>query len=532
MSRNPAKAEIKFLQYSSNTRTRLSRKRGQEYDAASIGNITGNASEPSDIVSTANAAQIAMESIIETLRTIRDNQVQCTAITRRLEGYKSAIRNYMGSLGNSHLEEPGITEPFRGPLARYIKFLDDFHRMLVNLQHKRPRYALILRIRKVKVDTEELRKFSQDIEPLHKQFMDTLDLCIASLTRTLEHSHAPTKNASVNDPQEDAAAILQLPTIGFVASSVHNTCLKGTREAVLQTIWKWAEDDAEGKPIFWLCDIAGSGKSTVSMSVMESWRKKGTLGAHFFFSMTSNEGSTTDRFCSTIARKLVDYIPELAPRVAEAVKQNPSVLRSPLGEQFQTLVARPLRHLTQPVIIVIDGVDECKSGAQRRKLLEALAATARECSNLKIFITSRPDPVVQGALEPYSVKARLEDRLPNFDNRTNDDDIALYVHRSLNGVLTESQRQRIVNKANGLFIWASTACRMLTNKSDLARPESAYQRMISMERNGVIDDLYSLILEHVEPGVYADMYKMLSLLLVAFEPLTVHDVDDILRHAA
>lgn len=38
----------------------------------------------------------------------------------------------------------------------------------------------------------------------------------------------------------DSTAILQLPTIALVPSSVHNSCMQGTREAVLQTIQRWA----------------------------------------------------------------------------------------------------------------------------------------------------------------------------------------------------------------------------------------------------------------------------------------------------
>ncbi|CCA72692.1 related to WD40-repeat protein (notchless protein) [Serendipita indica DSM 11827] len=329
----------------------------------------------------------------------------------------------------------------------------------------------------------------------------------------------------------DTAAILQPPTVAFVASSVHNTCLKGTREAVLQTTWHWADDDSSDKPIFWLCDIAGSGKSTVAMSAVESWRKKGVLGGRFFFSIASNEKSTTDKFCSTIARDLVQYIPELAPHIAEAVKQNPSFMRSALDEQFQVLVGNPVQHRQGRVILVIGALDECKLGSQRRELVGMLSATVREYKNLRIFITSRPDPVIQAALGPLSIKAKLEDRLHNFNYGDNIKDIAVYVHQSLDGVLPVDKRQRLADKANGLFIWAATACRMLKDETSLSSPKFTYDLLIFIDQAGAIDKLYSLIFERIDPMHYEVMYSMLALLLAAFEPLTTADLDDILEHA-
>ena len=107
--------------------------------------------------------------------------------------------------------------------------------------------------------------------------------------------------------QVDASAILQLPVVGFAASSVHSCCMQGTRLAVLERVWRWAEKNTPPKSIFWLCDIAGSGKSTVAMSAAERWRAEGTFGGQFFFSMTTSEGSTTEKLCSTIARELAHH---------------------------------------------------------------------------------------------------------------------------------------------------------------------------------------------------------------------------------
>ncbi|CCA74778.1 related to S. pombe trp-asp repeat containing protein [Serendipita indica DSM 11827] len=267
------------------------------------------------------------------------------------------------------------------------------------------------------------------------------------------------------------------------------------------------------------------------MSVAQVWRTEGALGAQFFFSLASSEGSTTEKFCSTLARELVQYMPELGPHIADAVKRNPAIIRSSFHDQIRTLVTAPLQHRQKRTILVIDAFDECKSGTQRRELLDSLAMAVRETRNLKIFITSRPDPVIESVLQPLSIKAQLKDRLHDVSHHDNIDDIASYVHQSLHDILPQDKRQQLVDKANGLFIWASTACRMLTSETSLSPPEDIYDRLISMDQPGAIDSVYNLVFERIDPEYYGVMCAMLALLLAAFEPLTIDDLDDLLKHS-
>ncbi|CAG7853437.1 SubName: Full=Related to archipelago beta form (F-box-WD40 repeat protein) {ECO:0000313/EMBL:CCA74347.1}, partial [Serendipita indica DSM 11827] len=277
------------------------------------------------------------------------------------------------------------------------------------------------------------------IEDRHRQFTEALALFTGYRVHVIEH-----KVEAVSS-DVDASFIFQLLMVASAPSSVHRTCLQGTRQAVLQTIQNWAEDDTSDKPIFWLCDIAGSGKSTVAMSAA-SWHVEGTLGGQFFLHSNSDT-STIEKFCSTMARDLAQHIPELAPHVADAVKRNPSIMRSSLEEQFHTLIIDPLRHRDGRVVLVVDAIDECKSGPQRKELVDTLAKAVRQSKSLKVFITSRPDAVIESVLQPLSIKCKLEDRLHDVKHRDNVDDIATYVHQSLYTVLPEDKRRRLIEKA-------------------------------------------------------------------------------------
>ncbi|CCA67540.1 related to archipelago beta form (F-box-WD40 repeat protein) [Serendipita indica DSM 11827] len=316
-------------------------------------------------------------------------------------------------------EDRAVDEAFSRPLINYIESLEDIHDTVVNITEKRSR-NLFKAFTKVKIDMGEIRKFNRDVEDRYRQFMgtkDNVEVMKADVEMTKANLKVTKVNVETNLSDVDTAAILQLPIVAFIASSVHNACLKGTREAVLDMIWHWADDDTSDKPIFWLCDIAGSGKSTIAMSAAEKWKTKGVLGGQFFFSMASSEGSITDKFCSTIARDLVHYIPQLAPHVAGAVKQNPSIVRSSLDEQFKTLVAGPLYHRQGHVILVVDALDECKSVSQQKELVEILSAAVQESKNLKILMTSRPGPVIEEVLGSLSIKAKIEDRLHGVNHR-------------------------------------------------------------------------------------------------------------------
>jgi hypothetical protein len=59
-----------------------------------------------------------------------------------------------------------------------------------------------------------------------------------------------------------------------------SACLPGTRVELLDRIAAW-DLDPKGKPIFWLCGMAGTGKFTISRSVAINLKDR--LGANFFF---------------------------------------------------------------------------------------------------------------------------------------------------------------------------------------------------------------------------------------------------------
>jgi hypothetical protein len=95
----------------------------------------------------------------------------------------------------------------------------------------------------------------------------------------------------------------------------HNArCYQGTRVELLRQIDTWASNRGSER-IFWLNGMAGTGKSTISRTVAETFADKGDLGASFFFKRGEGDRGHAGMFMTTIATQLIQKVPSLAPHV-------------------------------------------------------------------------------------------------------------------------------------------------------------------------------------------------------------------------
>jgi len=118
----------------------------------------------------------------------------------------------------------------------------------------------------------------------------------------------------------------------------HNArCLPNTRTELLYHIREWAKDK-NGKPIFWLSGMAGTGKSTIARTVAQSFAHQGQLGSSFFFKKGEGECGNATRFFTTIARDLIDRVPGLISGITKALDANPAISQKALKDQFKKLI--------------------------------------------------------------------------------------------------------------------------------------------------------------------------------------------------
>ncbi|KAJ7700180.1 hypothetical protein B0H16DRAFT_1348833, partial [Mycena metata] len=112
--------------------------------------------------------------------------------------------------------------------------------------------------------------------------------------------------------------------------------------------------------IFWITGIAGSGKSTLSATVVESLRneKEHTpVAAQFFISRNIPETINPDKIIPTIALQLAEFSPAAAGIIHDVLQRG----LPPREKQVKELLLAPIRELSKfcnVVIILIDALDE------------------------------------------------------------------------------------------------------------------------------------------------------------------------------
>jgi hypothetical protein len=128
--------------------------------------------------------------------------------------------------------------------------------------------------------------------------------------------------------------------------------------------------------------------------------------------------------------------------------------------------------LARPPVIIIDALDEC-TVVDRSIFLEALFSFLEEAGSgdgpLKVFLTCRPEVDILGHFqEPrYNRLAHQADfGTRSEQNSSNHNDITVYANKYLDRLLSPAEICLFVTRANGLFIWASTARAFLAGALD------------------------------------------------------------------
>jgi hypothetical protein len=336
-------------------------------------------------------------------------------------------------------------------------------------------------------------------------------------------------------------------------------CHHGTRVALLDKIMAWmAAHDA--RHVFWLNGMAGTGKSTIVRTVARRCANVQRLGASFFFTRSGGDLASARKFVTTIAVQLATVVPALRPHICAAVRSVRDVAAMALQDQWARLALQPLARASggfwrqllarNPLVIVVDALDECERDSETAVVLGllALGATSRE-SWLRVLLTSRPEtPIRYGADSiPQASLARLV--LHPIDPPVVNRDISIYLTGNLRRIGKDFLRnsnwpsletiERLVKQAGSLFIWAATAYRfihsggpfannrlheVLAGASDDSTPENALDRVYLTVLNKAVRGTYR---EAETTELCAALYSVISTIAVLAAPLDGHSLADL-----
>ncbi|KAF7348939.1 NACHT domain-containing protein [Mycena venus] len=281
-------------------------------------------------------------------------------------------------------------------------------------------------------------------------------------------------------------------------------CHPGTRTKLLDVLWNWtrgiepprnwtsyndSENDEYYEPasvsdeqtgasstVLWLHGPAGSGKSAVAQSLCQKLEEEGRLGGSFFFKRGHPSRGSANKLFPTIAYQLSLHR-EFGQFISQTLEKDPAVVNRSLSSQLHALIIEPCRKasLSQPMPIVIDGLDECDGHDIQQEILESIGnAVSRERLPLLFFIVCRPESHIcetfagshlDGVHRPLNIVQSFDDvrrYLADEFSRIHRE------HRTMTTVPTpwpsSEMVDALVEKSSGYFIYASTVIKFIDDK--------------------------------------------------------------------
>ncbi|KFZ22424.1 hypothetical protein V502_02884, partial [Pseudogymnoascus sp. VKM F-4520 (FW-2644)] len=342
----------------------------------------------------------------------------------------------------------------------------------------------------------------------------------------------------------------------------HNArCYQGTRVELLRQIDTWASNRGSER-IFWLNGMAGTGKSTISRTVAQTFADKGDLGASFFFKRGEGDRGHAGMFITTIATQLIQKLPSLAPHVQNAIEADPGISKKALKQQFDTLVLQPLVKIqTHPqksssIVIVIDALDECDREEDVRTIIRLFSQVKQITSiQIKFFLTSRPELPIRLGFEDISGKYEGL-ALHQIPEPIIKEDISAFLEHQLamiredyNKSVAQNRQlpaywpghttiQSLVGMAIPLFIFATTVCRFINDRK-CGQPKDQLAKVLKYETRSQaskLDATYLPVLDQLLVGVtiserrdlVEEFRQVIGSIIILASPLSATSLDRLL----
>jgi hypothetical protein len=324
-------------------------------------------------------------------------------------------------------------------------------------------------------------------------------------------------------------------------------CFKNTRRNVINDIMEWIADD-KAKKVLWVYGLAGSGKSTLSTTIAQKMREVDRLGAFFFFNRDIPQRNFAT-LIRTLAYRLAMFDARIGAPISRVVAKNENIAEMPLEFQFGHLLSASALESVEwsggPILLIIDALDECGSEADRKILMRVLSTGFSDLpSFIRVMVVSRPELDIQRALGSHS-DLRLYPL--DIDSVTNKDDVSEFIRHRLEEIRIEDgclddhwpgddKIHSLVNRAGGLFIWASTACLYIENGHT---PNGRLSQLVNKRPEGnssgpfaQLDSLYKTGLQSADlwddQSFHSDCCNILGAILCARVPLSCSVIDALL----
>ncbi|THU87618.1 WD40 repeat-like protein [Dendrothele bispora CBS 962.96] len=292
-------------------------------------------------------------------------------------------------------------------------------------------------------------------------------------------------------------------------------CTAGTRQQILDDIEAWVEDSTASLG-YWICGMAGTGKSTIAKSVCIRLKKKEHLAASFFCSRQISECKDYRRIIPTIAYQIARYSHTFAQELQKVLVADRDISTKSPADQLKMLIVGPWAATTRTEefgnitpVIVVDALDECEHvSLVLKELIPAIQN--QKIPRLRFLFTSRPEKNIYdhltNVINPLPPKSQVQEfELHNVEEAVVREDIIMYIKEELSTLRLDIEKhevESIANKAGKLFIYAATVIRYITGVKGLGKTRLSdimSEGHIPRDKKETesLDNLYSDILANV-----------------------------------
>ncbi|KAF8337233.1 hypothetical protein F5887DRAFT_920525 [Amanita rubescens] len=318
-----------------------------------------------------------------------------------------------------------------------------------------------------------------------------------------------------------------------------STCQEGTRERVLSKLMRWSKA-SDGYPVCWLEGPAGSGKSTILHTIAKQCDDEGRLAFSFFFSRGKADRSDTVKVIPTFAYQLARSLPAIqSPLLHVLTKSNPFAPFLRLHDQLENLIIDPtlsIQQTTLPMVVIIDGLDECSDENLLPQLIHALVDVTYYLP-FRFLFASRPESHIRQTFQSSLIKPKtyvlsLRDFQAHHDVGNYLKQHLTEIHRQNYNIMQKvphpwpsaEQLVALVQKSEGLFIYVSTLVKFVGDRQGL--PQEKLELAITAHHG--VDPLYEQVLSKAQ-AESAHFSSVVGTIIYLHHPLAIHDLEQLLQ---
>ena len=306
-------------------------------------------------------------------------------------------------------------------------------------------------------------------------------------------------------------------------------CMDGTRQSLLNQVIDWVPNNSGQENVlqrnaYWFYGSPGIGKTSLTHSICASLHERNHLAGAFFCRRDDPNLSKPINILPTFIHKLAIVFPPFRTIVAKHLHDDPNLTRESMeGSLFLNFIRSLPRQPERTLVFVVDALDECGDTKSRTRLLEVLTNAAAQAPWLKIIVTSRTEFDIQVFFDTLAQSSYLSydlatDRYARTDLRTftRSQFNSLALHWNLGTAWPEeSDFNRVIDRANGLFIFVKTLVLALWDCTDPEKSLKAALQDPAGTGEESLYELYSSILKAQKSLNNSEFQRMVGVLLSA-----------------